>query len=84
MKREFRYVIVKFKDIQAALTRTEAEILLKLTSKVESKRLLEGRGTMKAVVVEHDWPEYELVWWAIEQRVDGELEAIAQTSGEGT
>ncbi len=84
MKREFRYVVTKYKDLETALTTTELEIFFKLTSKVERGRIARGRGTMKAVVIEHDWPEYEPVWQALSQRVDAELEALAQTNGERT
>lgn len=83
MKREFRYMVIKYKDIGTVLTKTENEILFKLTSKVESARMKQGRGTMKAVVIEHDWPEYEPTWQALSQRIDAELEALAQTNGEG-
>ena len=83
MKREIRYVVIKLKDLQVALTETEEQILFKLASKVENTRIQYGRGTMKTVVIEHDWPEYEPTWQALEQRVDAELEALAQTNGEG-
>ncbi len=83
---------IKLKDLEAALTETENEILFKLASKVERMRMKQGRGMMKAVVIEHDWPEYDPTWQALEQRVDAleenhqhdaELEALAQTNGEG-
>lgn len=73
--------MIKFKDIRTVLTETENEILFKLTNKIENTRIRQGRGTMKAVVIEHDWPEYEPTWQALSQRVDAELEALAQTNG---
>ncbi len=85
-------MVIKLKDLEAALTETEEQILFKLASKVENMRIQQGRSTMKAVVVEHDWPEYEPTWQALEQRVDAleenhqhdaEQAALAQTNGEG-
>lgn len=41
-----------------------------LAEKIANKRMDEGRERiMECVVVEHDWPEYEPTWAAIEARV---------------
>lgn len=75
-------MVIKIKDLQVTLTETEEQILFKLTNKIENTRIIQGRGMMNAVVIEHDWPEYEPTWQALEQRVDAEFEALAQTNGE--
>lgn len=74
MKREVRYVVMKFKDIESILTQTEREILFKITAKVNDERMRQGRGCVSCVVVEYDWPEYESVWAMIAKRVDEEAE----------
>lgn len=60
-QRENRYSVIK----HSQLTETQIGFL---------KNCIHGEGipTVKAVVVESDWPEYELVWQMIEARVVGE------------
>ena len=71
-KREERYVVIKIKDLVAAsgdadptTGRSEAECVL--------RNFLEGWHipTRDCVVVEHDWPEYHLVWAMLEHRMAG-------------
>ena len=72
-KREDRYIVLKWKDVAKYLTETEQEILFKLFNRVESCRhVVGGKRSLKCVVVEHDWPEYEPVWKMIEDRVKAE------------
>ena len=71
MKREFRYLVLKFKDINKYLTREEKETLLALTKKLSKGRDKDGKQQLDCVVVEHDWPEYKPTWAAIAARVDG-------------
>ena len=70
MEREDRYLVVKHKDAALYLTATERLILIAIAEKVESHRINRGKAPMQCVVVEHDWPEYEPTWAAIEKRVD--------------
>lgn len=60
-KREWRYIVVKRKHITA-----EQEIqLIKLINSFNIPEL-------ECAVIENDWPEYELVWKMIEDRVKNE------------
>jgi len=69
MKRETRYTVLKNKDIANYLTDDEREQLDNLCRKINLCRLREGKELVQCVVVEHDWPEYNPTWNAIEKRV---------------
>lgn len=69
-KREERYVVFKIKDLEA-LTTSECEALYRMGTKILNYRKATKRPPFKCVCVEHDWPEYEMVWAAIEKRVAG-------------
>ena len=67
--REDRYFVAKRKDLEQ-LTETEAAVFLAIAKRLHQIR--KARGAMpniEAVVVESDWPEYNPVWAAIEERV---------------
>lgn len=68
-KRQERYVVLKIADIKAYLSDTQIYQLCKIAETVTAKRADNGKLPLKAVVVEHDWPEYEPTWAAIEARV---------------
>lgn len=68
-KREFRYLVFKFKDVNKYLTETEKEMLMSITRKVAKGRADDMKMPIECVVVESDWPEYEPTWDAIEQRM---------------
>lgn len=68
-KRESRYTVLKNKDIEAYLNESEIQSLIKITNKIKNGRSFDGKKPIKCVVVEHDWPEYEPTWKAIENRV---------------
>jgi len=70
MKRETRYILLKLKDVDAALTPDQREMLEQLQDRVAIHRYLQGKRPLQAVIVEDDWPEYEPVWKMIEQRMD--------------
>lgn len=70
--RESRYFVLKSADAKAALTQTDQEILDILCDKVARWRSSHGKANLSGVFVEHDWPEHDGVWAAIEQRVSGE------------
>ncbi len=70
MNRESRYLVIKRKDMEAALTDSMRHVLQSLTRRVEDYRRANGKPDLECVVVERDWPEYEPTWLAIERRVD--------------
>ena len=69
MIREYRYLVLKLKDINAALTTTEIGLLNQLALKIDKYRTTHLEKPLECVVVESDWPEYEPTWKAIEDRV---------------
>jgi hypothetical protein len=70
-KREDRYVVLKNKDLEATLTKTEREILEALIWKIEKYRLNNKKPHLECVVVEATWkPEYEQAWALIKNRVE--------------
>ena len=66
--REDRYLVLKYADLNEALSTQEQQTLLGLANKIESHRTRQGKSFLQAVVVEKDWPEYEPTWKAIEAR----------------
>lgn len=62
-QREDRYIVLKRKDFNSigGLTPMELQVLDHLLSILPER---------KYVVVEDDWPEYEVVWKMIEDRVE--------------
>ncbi len=72
MERKNMYVVMKHTDIDSALSDSDKLLLSAILSKVERYRKEQGKDEFAAVVVEHDWPEYEPTWKAIETRVDRE------------
>lgn len=66
--REPRYIVLKSTDAKAALTQTDLEILDILCDKVARWRSSHGKANLSGVFVEHDWPEHDGVWAAIERR----------------
>lgn len=70
MERECRYLVFKYKDVLKHLSKTEQRNLIELSNKVDAGRRRRRKGPVECVVVEHDWPEYEPTWAAIEKRMD--------------
>ena len=77
-EREVRYVVLKITDIQDALTPDEKSALIQIEETVERHREQRGKPPLVCAVVEADWPEYEPIWKAIEQRVLQEQEDNGQ------
>lgn len=71
MKRENRYVVIKRSDLQRYILR---DFRVQLQGVIEtinqSRDFFEGKCPLECVVVEKDWPEYELVWELIRLRVE--------------
>ena len=70
-EREPRYMVMKLKDAHGSLSLTEQLILDALFKKVLAHRQRQCKAPLQGVFVEHDWPEYEPTWAAIEARVRG-------------
>ena len=68
-QREERYTVLKVSDIQDYLSVAEVEELIQLEQKINHSRKIAGKEPLQCVVVEHDWPEFEPTWQAIEDRV---------------
>lgn len=70
MKRELRYLVVKYKDMAKYLSDEDAVALCALASKVDAARQADNKPPLECVCVESDWPEYLETWTAIAVRVD--------------
>jgi len=68
-KREHRYLVLKLKDVDPALSSLEKNILNLILNKVAEYRDFIGKPPLKSLVIEEDWPEYEKAWKAIEERM---------------
>ena len=69
-KKEQRYIVIKVKDLDAAkLSPREKTDLNDILFKINIARKVSGKDPLNCVVVESDWPEFEMVWAAIEKRV---------------
>lgn len=72
MEREERYVVLKIEDIEHFLSVSQKDDLHDIRGTIDAYRRMTKKGELKAVVVEHDWPEYERVWKMLEARVNME------------
>lgn len=70
-KREPRYVVFKLKDIKKYLHPMDQQILMELGNRIAKGRREDVKPPFNAVVVEQDWPEFDLVWSMIEARMAG-------------
>lgn len=70
MEREFRYLVLKYKDIAKHLSEEDTRTLIELAKKIDAGREKDGKKPVECVCVEHDWPEYEEVWVMLAARVD--------------
>ncbi len=68
-KRTQRYHVAKITDIEAGLTAEEQSQLEAIMDKLAQHRKSAGKPTLKCLVIESDWPEYEPGYQAIEARV---------------
>lgn len=71
MKREERYLVFKYTDLHDLDTYYQNN-LADIISEVNGKRAARGKASINCVVIESDWPEYEVVWKLLEKRVDNE------------
>jgi hypothetical protein len=77
-QRESRYIVIKISDAQAALSERSQGELNSINESIDDWRHRQGKHRLAAVVVEHDWPEYEAVWEMLEARVMGKPAPAAQ------
>jgi hypothetical protein len=70
--REERYYVLKISDMRKYLSREKFEFVGAIAEKLNAGRAVDGKTVLQAVVVEHDWPEYERVWQMIADRMQGE------------
>lgn len=75
MERENRYVVIKRSDLKAAvksgcLTQGSVLVLGDIAERIKTQRFVDNKAELETVVVERDWPEYQMVWKMIEARVD--------------
>lgn len=71
-EREDRYLVLKYKDIEKYLDKEAFVALARIAAEVDKGRRKDGKDITQAVVVEYDWPEYEVVWKMLENRCKGE------------
>ena len=80
-KREPRYVVFKLKDIKKYLHPMDQQTLMELGNRIAKGRREDVKPPLNAVVVEHDWPEFEMVWDAIEARMTPNVEHNRRPQG---
>ena len=82
-KREPRYVVFKIKDIERYVTSEDKLLINEVGAAIAVGRKSDGKPPFNAVVVEQDWPEFELAWAAIEARMtaNAELRGASQLAG---
>ena len=88
MEREDRYIVIKRSDLdvtafRGGLISADINELNRILEEVQLERHKRGKGDLKAVVVESDWPEYEPVWKMIEARVNMDFQQKALVIDEG-
>jgi len=71
-EREYRYTIIKIKDIEKYLSYKQKQELESILFQIRLRRARDERPRLKCVVVEDDWPEYEKVWDMLEERMKNE------------
>ena len=71
-KRENRYLVIKRDDLEHVRDIMRPEIMADFDSVCQWVERIRGavdKPPLCCVVVEHDWPEYEPTWTAIEKRI---------------
>jgi hypothetical protein len=73
-QREKRYIVIKKTDLEAiqiSLAPVEKQSFNNVLDELAKYRDVVGKAPLECVVVEKDWPEFELVWKLIEARMTG-------------
>jgi hypothetical protein len=79
--KEPRYVVLKIKDMKAYLGNELFRKVMDAGEKIAEYRAYDGKPPFNAVVVEQDWPEFDVVWEMIEARVTGNPVAAQEPIG---
>jgi len=74
MNLENRYTVLKNKDIAESLSTIEIGRLDFICFTIDKCRIYNRRGKFKCIVIEEDWPEYEIVLEMLKKRINEELE----------
>ena len=66
-KKEIKYLVLKYKDIEAAgFSDEEKAGMYRLINRVELARAQRGKPPLECVVVESEWHCYDKVWEMVE------------------
>lgn len=68
-KREDKYLVIKRSDILKYLNYDEQFALSRMTVKINSQRISNGKESIEGVIAKKGTPEYESVWNMIEERL---------------
>ena len=69
-KREDRYIVIKIKDLKDVPRKFRDELIDKIE---HANHYMPER---EYVCIESDWPEYEVVWQMIEDRINGNTRTL--------
>ena len=69
--RQERYTVFKDTDVGEALTPDQCTDLIQMHETMQASRENNGKAPLVCLVIEEDWPEYEIVWKMIEKRCRG-------------
>ncbi len=68
--RENRYLVLRWSDIFTYLWGEEVQLLREMCTDIEQGRMQDGKDPRpKFVCIKDTYPEYEMVWAAIEKRM---------------
>lgn len=79
MIRENRYCVLKYKDLEQCLSIEQIKQLDEIMITAYDYRKSVNKPKLQCVVVESDWPEYEIVWGMIANRVNPQTKKFIVT-----
>lgn len=80
-KREERYIVLKKTDLDNF--DLSGRLMKNLEEICDTVNYFRGlKGPVECVVVEKDWPEYEVVWKLIEDRMNGNSRGTSTREGD--
>ncbi len=77
-KREPRYVVFKITDLRRYCSDFNIGSVDRVGQIISEGRAIDGKPPFNAVVIEQDWPEFELVWAMLEARMTGKPNRIEE------
>ncbi len=69
---EVRYIVFKISDIDSYLSKQDRRDIEMHAEKIHINRLVDNRGVLNGIFIERDWPEYEIAWNALADRITGD------------